>query len=113
MRLRATSGRRPPRRPTSLPNSALVHVHHWLSRLAMKGLLKLRHVGNHSIGAIFPRRMGIDGGPQPLALVADMPAPALPIADEETLLWRELIDWIKLLSLGVVFPGHVSEHQSA
>src|ERR1700751_2637052 len=96
-----------------LPHPATVCVHHRLPRLAVKRLLKLRHVGNNAVRAIFLRRVRIDCCPQALAFFAHMPAPALSVTYEESLLWREAIDRIQFLCLSVVFPSQVSEQQSS
>src|ERR1700682_2229522 len=57
--------------------------------------------------------MRIDRGPQALVLLAFIRAPALTIADEESLLWSKFVNRLQLLSLGVVLPRHVSEDQAA
>ena len=46
-------------------------------------------------------------------LVSFIGAPALAVADEETLLGGEFIQGLQVLSLGVFLPRHVSQNQSA
>ena len=49
--------------PSALPNMAGVLRHHRLPRLAAPRLLKLRHVLDHAVHAILPRRMRIGQHP--------------------------------------------------
>ena len=48
-----------------------------------------------------------------LRLVADLAAPALPVADEEALVGREAVDRVQRLGFGVILPRHVGQEQAA
>jgi hypothetical protein len=59
-----------------------------MAGLAVKCGTKFLHVRSHAVGAILLGRMRIDRRSQALVFVAFIRAPALPVGDEEALLWR-------------------------
>lgn len=79
----------------------------------MEGLLKFGHVGDDAVRPVFFGGVGIDGGAEALGFVFRVAAPALSVTDEEALLGREVVERIKLLILGVLFPRHVGEQEAA
>src|SRR2546423_15555138 len=95
------------------PHPGAVLIPQRRARLAMECLLKLRHVRNPSISAIFSRGMRIDCGAQALAFIASQAAPALPISYKEALLRRESIQRLQALASGGILPCQICEKHSA
>src|SRR5208283_4412028 len=76
-------------RNASSPHVARVFADHRLTLLALKGLLKLRHIGDHAIHAEFRRRMRIGLGLHTQPFRRQIRAPGLPKRNEEALLGTE------------------------
>ena len=56
--------------------------------------------------------MRIDRGAHALGFIARLAAPALPVADEETLIGREVVERLQILSLCIYLPRHVREQEA-
>src|SRR5438477_779607 len=100
-------------RVLGLPRPASVLIHHRQSCFAVKCFLKFRHIRDYAIGPEFFRRVRIDRGAQPFGLVTRLSAPALAVADEESLVGRETIEWFQFLILRVFLPRHVGQEKAA
>src|ERR1700686_5178984 len=79
----------------------------------MERLLKLGHVRDYAVDAVFFRGMRVYGGAQTLGLIPGLATPALAVADKEALLGREAIDRIQRLAFGVILPRRERQNQSA
>src|ERR1700682_607312 len=85
-----------------LPNVTGVLADHGLSGLAAPGFLELRHVLDHAVHAVFPRRMRIGLGAQTGALIGLVLAPDLSPAQEHALVGSEAVNLFRLLALAGV-----------
>src|SRR5258706_5719680 len=80
-----------------LPDSADTLADHRLARFAMEGFAEFGHVGDDSVGAIFFGGVRVDSGTEALVFVPVIGAPALSVADEQSLSGRQVVGRIKLL----------------
>src|SRR5437868_3517718 len=92
-----------------LPDSASILPHHGCIRLAVVGLLKLRHVGDHAIYAPFSWRVWVHGNQHARQSFGAILAPAVGPSQKEALLRGKPVNCGGFLTGQCTEKRHISD----
>src|SRR5215468_7569427 len=95
------------------PHTAGLRAHHGLTGFARERLLKLWHVRDYAVDAVFQGRMRVGHRAHALALRTLVATRPLRHADEEPLLGREAFGRLQRLAPRGVFPGDICQQRAA